>query len=353
MLVAIACQGASGADDVVDPRIQTASVFDGVHLQWFKDQEQAWKDDPNRAVVQGPYIITGTGQVAQASVRLPVAPDDRSTGIKGIIRVEPVPSEDGSGTPGDPWTRLGSIVVLDDMGQPVELIRFVTGFGGTSTYEADLTAFAPLLSGERTFRATLSSFSQPGWKLWFELVYYPDTAGARRPHMVQALFMEPEIEAGSGLIRKRVRIPRGLSRPRIRLLSTGHGSQKGDEFISRTHVLRVDGQEVLRFRPWSEHGAGVRGLNPWSGRLIIDGREIWASDFDRSGWAPGLMVQPLVAPMPELGPGTHVIELEILGLQAPPPGAPGNFWSVSACILADQPWPAPRGSDLQDALESP
>ena len=140
------------------------------------------------------------------------------------------------------------------------------------------------------------------------------------------------------MLRATVEIAEGLAMPRMRILTTGHGSEGGDEFVSRTHVLRIDGREVARWRPWTEAGGTVRALNPRAGRRQVAGREIWSSDFDRSGWTPGLVVQPHVIPLPELNPGTHRIELEIVDFDRSPAADESCYWQVSAVVVADGEW---------------
>lgn len=91
----------------------------------------------------------------------------------------------------------------------------------------------------------------------------------------------------------------------------------------------------------------LRESNPTSGRRTIDGRELWSSDLDRTGWHPGQAVEPMMIPVPELTPGTHEIELTIRGIRPKPPGADPDdpetthhgYWAVSAMVVADEPWP--------------
>ena len=73
----------------------------------------------------------------------------------------------------------------------------------------------------------------------------------------------------------------------------------------------------------------------------IDGREVWTSDFDRSGWQPGLVVEPLLVPVPELTPGRHEITLEVLGIRPGDRDHAHGYWRISGVVLADEPWPAP------------
>jgi hypothetical protein len=241
-----------------------------------------------------------------------------------VIRVESIRSTTERGPrPNDPWTRLGTIALVDPQkpGEPpieTELVRFITPFGGPADYEQDITTLAPLLHGKgRTISATIATYSEepgePGWRLSLELRYAKDGAGARRPVLAERLLYRYRVEATNPKTLGRVTIPEGLATPRLRILTTGHATdgQGGNEFITCTHTLRIDGQVVARWRPWSEGGGAIRDRNPMAGRRTIRGREVRSSDFDRSGWMPGLVVEPVIIPCPELMPGPHRIEIEI------------------------------------------
>ncbi len=324
--------------------------------------------------------------------------------IVATLIVEPEILEvDGKVRPADPWTRLGSVTIAVDSGSPlaptsqpssprerapvtrpatqpqrpaattrpatatsasqpddngrqypvttvapggaaeeaeIEIMRFVTPFGGPATYSADLTAFAPLLAGKTSLRVWISTWKQPAWKVTLTLAYTSDGAGYRRPIFAQPIF-NSEVTAEKRTLRANIRIPKAVARPRLHVLSTGHATDGvgGDEFISRTHVLRIDGQEVAQWRPWSEKGGPLREMNPTAGRTEIDKRSLWASDLDRSGWHPGLLVEPAHIPLPELAPGQHTIELEILNIR-PKDQSGYGYWRVSAIVVADEPWPA-------------
>jgi hypothetical protein len=218
-------------------------------------------------------------------------------------------------------------------------MRFVTPFGGPATYIADLTAFAPLLTGETSVRVWISTWRKPAWKVTLTLTYTTEGVGYRRPRWATPIFNN-EVNAEQRLLKTTIEVPSGVARPRLHVISTGHATDGagGDEFITRTHVLRIDGQEVTRWRPWSESGGSLRSINPTSGRMDIDGRQLWASDLDRSGWHPGLLVEPLRIPLPELSPGRHAIELEILNIR-PKDQSGYGYWRVSAIVVADEPWP--------------
>ena len=87
-------------------------------------------------------------------------------------------------------------------------------------------------------------------------------------------------------------------------------------------------------------------MNPWAGRKSVQGRELWSSDFDRSGWHPGLVVEPVMIPGPELGHGPHTIELQIKDIRAKKPDDEDHgYWVVSAVVVADEPWPRDGDGD--------
>jgi hypothetical protein len=93
------------------------------------------------------------------------------------------------------------------------------------------------------------------------------------------------------------------------------------------------------FRPWREVGGTLRPLNPTSGRVRIKGRQLWSSDLDRAGWHPGLVVEPIVIPLPELTPGEHTIEYSVLNIRPEDEAGELGYWRISAILVADEPWP--------------
>ena len=305
---------------------------------------------------RGEHVVLDQGRTLARTVQLPAAPADQRDArrIVATVTVRPVLTEPGGGRPGDEWTRIGCLtVVISDDDAPeegpdlhnateVELMRFTTGFGQGAVYSQDVTALGPLLAGRRELRVTLSTYRNPGWEVSVRLEYGRDGVGYRRPALAEPLFYDTALTADSPLLRASIVIPPGLARPRVRLLSTGHSTDGGpeNEFITCTHVLRIDGRRIISWRPWSELGGGLRDVNPWAGRRTIDGREIWSSDLDRTGWQPGLVVEPLLVPVPELTPGRHEITLEVLGIRPEGMDHAHGYWRISGVLLADEPWPA-------------
>ncbi len=301
------------------------------------------------------YVVADLGRTVERTLELPPLPDDQRSArrIVATVEIDPVLTQGEDGVrPADPWTRLGSVTVLrrgeaDDGVIEVELLRFVTGFGGAGTFSQDVTPLAPLLAGPTRLRLAVSTFRKPGWKVTLTLTYSRQGLGYRRPVWARPVFFEPAANSDNHLLRASIEVPAGVAQPRLRVISTGHASDGvgGDEFVSRTHVLRIDGKQIIRWRPWSEVGGTLRHLNPSSGRVEIDGRVLWSSDLDRSGWHPGQVVSPLLVPLPELRPGRHRIELEILDIRPPDASGARGYWRLSAVLVADEPWPQGAGGE--------
>jgi hypothetical protein len=314
-------------------------------------------------------VLKQNGQLIETTVDLPPLPGDQRDARRIVATLTVKPAMVGSGErarPGDAWTRAGSVLIGKPTSKPpsatsapaasepasidpdaVEAMRFITNFGGEAVYTQDLTPLAPLLSGKTTIAISLSSFKKPGWIVSLTIEFTRSGVGYRRPVFAQPLFRSEQVTSAENLLRARILVPAGLDRPRIRIITSGHASDGtgGDEFITRTHVLTIDGKEVARWRPWLEEGGTLRAANPWSGRTRLGGRERWSSDLDRSGWRPGQIVEPLYLPAPELTPGEHTIELRIEGIR-PKDQTGYGYWRISAIAVADEPWPgedAPAG----------
>lgn len=339
----------AGAQTAPAPEVTRISILEDVVIHW----------DPNQpeTVDRDGFVIRYTGQAIEKAVQLPAAPLDQRDAqrITLHLKVEPVEAHDSTARgPSDRWTRLGAVHLRLGSGKDeerIELMRFITGFGGASHFEQDLTPLAPMLHGKQNLELFISTYStEPAWRATMWLEYTKDGVGMRRPIFAQPLFFDQHVTAENPTLTGSVTIPPGLALPRLRIITTGHATDGagGDEFVSRTHVLRIDGRVVAVWRPWSEEGGTLRSSNPTSGRRTIDGRELWSSDLDRTGWHPGQSVDPTMIPVPELTPGKHTVELTIQGIRPKPPGADAEtdpesahhgYWVVSGMVVADEPWP--------------
>ncbi len=328
-------------------QVETIQILDRGVVHWSGDQ----------VVDADGNILFFPGQSIDTPIELPVASDMNSARrITVRLDVEPIThSEDGHEIANDPWTRLGSFAVLIPSGSDrepaqVELMRFITPYGGPASFEQDLTALAPLLQGKKTLRTTISSFSEePSWRVSVTLSYSDVGAGHRRPFFAKQLFRNEHVTAEDNILIGTVEIPPNVERPRLRIITTGHATDGAaeNEFVSCSHILKVGDRTIARWRPWSEEGGLLRDLNPQSGRQVIEGRALWSSDLDRSGWHPGLAVEPLLIPIPELTPreAPHTVELRIVGIRRTDADGHHGYFNVSAVVVADERWPREEIAD--------
>ncbi len=323
------------------PDVERVRVFEAVPLTFEETR-------PERA--DGSFVIRWESQVAARVLDLPdPTPAGERLAIRAVLTVQPRPgdpAEDAGEPLVDPWTRLGSVTVAPvGDGPPVEteLVRFTTGYGAGGRYEADVTALAPLLRGRRLVRVFVATYGDtPGWEATLDLIYERAATGRRDPLLAAPVFDDPHVHAARNVLRRTLTVPAGIDVPRLRIITTGHATDGtgANEFVSAVHELRVDGRLVARWRPWRENGPELRPLNPWAGTINIGpDRDLRASDLDRSGWGPGLAVEPTIIPLPELEPGLAELELRILGIRRenPQSGAHGYF-AVNATLLGDRAW---------------
>ena len=235
----------------------------------------------------------------------------------------------------DPWDRAGSVRLQPPSGPAVELLKFITAYGGATEHTADVSWARPLLRGHVDFEATVDTWSDPGWRLDFTLTLAPDP-GADDPDWALPLFCEDAITRvamDAGTIDCPVEIPQDVGRVELLLFTSGHctDGRGADEFETRDHVVTVDGREVLRLRPWRDDCGRFRAINPYC-RRWSDGS--WSSDYSRSGWCPGDQVAPLREDLSAaLPPGPHALAYRIEGIR--PADADGNYgyWRSSAVLI--------------------
>lgn len=286
------------------------------------------------------FVVFGAGHEIQDTLDIPQPPP----GGRLLLVLDAIPVLGEDGLPVDNWTRPARVVAETPSGD-LELIRAMTGYGAGGRFVQDITALAPALGQRCRLKAALAGYPKvPTWSLRVQLVTEKEGAGHRNPEFCQPLWLEEVMRPGSS-VAQTVTIPEGVRAPRIMLRSTGHSATGSayHEFVSLTHVVRVDGLEVARFRPWREDGGTTRRLNPSAGRPDPSNPGLLASDLDRSGWVPGQKVEPWILPLPELTPGPHTVTLELL---ATTPQMDRNqpiegYWMQSAAVVADDEVLAP------------
>jgi hypothetical protein len=281
------------------------------------------------------------------------------------VTVSPIPDDELSVF--DRWDRAGNVRLCPPDMAEIEILRFVTAYGGETDYEVDVSHLAPLLAGDCTFRAFVDTWSSPGWLVDFEIRF---DRGNRRPGGAGSAGTgsdgaddadrdvgPPEHPAGptdgtpvwcrgvfyhEGLTEENLRggpfevpvdVPGGADRLLLYYLSSGHctDGRGADEFVTKDNVISLDGEIVFRFRPWRNDCRRFRSINPYT-RRWSDGS--WSSDYSRSGWCPGDAVDPLVLDLTDrLGEGRHTLTFGVDGARAADEDGDFGYWRVSAYLV--------------------
>lgn len=267
--------------------------------------------------------ILDNGRVIEQTMSFPeIADNDR---ILARLHVAPF---------ADPWDRAGTIQLQTDDGSNVELLKFITGFGGETYHEQDVTHLRSLLS-DRTvdIRGFIDTWVQEAWVVDFEVEIIEDVGVSPsswgQPVFSTRTWRAEDFESGRQAFI--VDIPSGLDEVSLHYLPSGHSinGSSGDEFITRDHRVWIDGTEVLVTRPWRTDCRNFRSANPRSGRW----GNTWSSDLSRSGWCPGDDVDPIAIDVTShLPAGPHTIEYEVKDVR--PVGADGayGYWRASSYL---------------------
>jgi hypothetical protein len=307
----------------------TIPVFRNVPLQFRSDSTTA----------RGPHEPSGevNGRVVRATVSLP-APR-RPQRITAVLSIRPEPESDREVY--DRYDRAGNVRLVLDGGPDVEIVRFMTAYGGRTDYEVDVSHLAPLLRGKQVFRAFIDTWVSPAWRLDLSFRYTPADSFPAPSWAAPVLYMEQfNREENDGGASATVTIPDGMRRVVLKYLATGHctDGRDEDEFVSKPNVIAVDGVVGARFHPWRDDCRSFRELNPYCARWT-DGT--WSSDYARSGWCPSQVVDPVEFDLSDhLKPGVHTIRFTVEEMR--PRGADGHFgyWRLSAALVGWKEQPA-------------
>lgn len=304
---------------------RTVAVFEAAAIHF--DPEHA-DPDPSDDVA-----YEENGRVAVRTVVLPE--HEVGTRITARVTTRPVPKDEVSVH--DPWDRAGN-VRLSLPGRPdIEIVKFVTAYGGVTEHEVDVTHLAPVLRGECVLKGFVDTWLSPAWTIDFSLVFEsPEEPLDSYPDWVVPVLYEPSATAeslGETGYEIDVDVPEGAGRVVLYYLSTGHctDGRDEDEFVSKDNVISVDRFVVERFRPWRDDCRRFRDVNPYT-RRWSDGW--WSSDYSRSGWCPGDWVPPVTLDLTDhLSAGPHSVGFNIEGVRPKGDDEHLGYWRVSSYLV--------------------
>lgn len=301
----------------------------------FNEQTIHFNQDNPAEYVSSPDKCDDNGRVVLETVQLP---DMKDVKIEGLLKLIPIPKDERSVY--DRWDRAGNICLVTENGVDIEVVRFMTSYGGYTEHEIDVSHLAPILRNECTFKAFVDTWASPGWKVDFSLRYEPFEPDMN-PDWNSAVyytnsFNQQDMPDGVGID---VNIPEDFGRIVLNYISTGHctDGRDDDEFISKPNVIYVDGISVYRFHPWRDDCRDYRELNPYCAKWT-DGS--WSSDYSRSGWCPGAEVIPEQIDLTDhLTAGDHKIKIVIENMRPVDEKDHFGYWRVSAHLVGWKEYP--------------
>ena len=310
------------------------SASDLERYQVFRNDSIFFSQESPDTSTAGAVTALDSGRVIVRTMQM--EPPREPTRILARVVTRPVSKDEVSVH--DPWDRAGNVRLSRPGGPDIELVKFVTAYGGVTEHEVDVTHLAPLFRGACTFKGFVDTWVSPAWTMDFTLSFEYEERNARRePAWIEPLLYEENATAeslGRDGFAIAVDVPENAGRVVLHYLVSGHctdGTDE-DEFVSKDNVISVDGVVVERFKPWRADCRDFRDANPYTRRWS---NGVWSSDYSRSGWCPGDSVPPVSLDLSDhLTPGSHVVGFNVEGVR--PEGDDGHlgYWRISGYLVA-------------------
>ncbi len=255
----------------------------------------------------------------------------------------------------DNWDRFANVSLVENPGtateQAIEMERYITPYNIGMCMLTDVTRFAPLLKGERTFRSFIDTWVGPGdttngqgWRVTVKLLYRTDATGETVPDELVQLWPFQDVEVGdpskpiAGQIAEQdLKVAAGVTRAELRVLATGHGQGNRDncaEFCDLLQSIHVNETE-FKYDPFrldcDQNPIGPEQAGTWT--------------YQRLGWCPGAYVIPHVFDVTQAitAGASNAFTFQVLGPDSQPyentcrPDAGTADNLCTECAFDDQP----------------
>jgi len=194
------------------------------------------------------------------------------------------------------WDVTGAINLTAENCEQYEIIRYITPYHRGYVWKVDVSHFLPLFWGTVQILARVETWEevtenpadQKGWLVNATIDFYTGKV-EKTPLSVVNLwngsfeYGNPEMPMQNYLPEKEVKVPKGATSAKLRMVVTGHGmspnSENAAEFRPSQRVIAVNGTEYSNLL-WKTDNY-LNPCRPQGGT--------WK--FDRAGWAPGDIVR--------------------------------------------------------------
>jgi len=308
-------------------------IFNNDDIHFFPDSSKKFNSDR--------VTSSDNGREINRNIQLPKY--DSDVRITAHLRIYPIPNDEISVH--DKWDRAGNIRLRKEGMADIEIVKFITAYGGYSEYSVDVSHLKPVLFGECAIVGFIDTWVTPAWKVDFSLEYeiINDSTGEEvyidyifNPDWVEGIMFVDSYNAkdmGNDGVEFDVVIPDSLKRINMYYYVSGHctDGSGADEFVPKDNVIYVDGVVVYRFQPWRDDCRKFREYNPYT-RRWSDG--YWSSDYSRSGWCPGDKVDPIQIDLSDhLTPGKHKITFVIENVRPSDENDHFGYWRISSHLI--------------------
>jgi Peptide-N-glycosidase F, C terminal len=315
--------GPAYGDSITPDSSLYITVFDKNIIHFNPDSSAKYNTDD--------IIAEDKGRIISTNVILPAF--ESPLKITAHLEIHPIPKDYASVY--DPWDRAGHIKLVREGMADIEIVKFITSYGGFTEYDVDISYLSAILYGDCNFKGFIDTWSSPGWKVNFSLKYEPTKIDIN-PDWVDGLLFEQAYtkkDFGEDGIEIEVLVPDSMQTVKLYYFVSGHCTDgtDADEFIGKDNIIYVDEIPVYRYQPWRDDCRQFRAINPYTRRWS---EGVWSSDFSRSGWCPGDVVDPLVLDLLDhLKPGRHKVKYIIEDVRPENEKGDHGYWRISSFVV--------------------